>query len=111
MAMKWHPDKNREPGKEKRMEKVGQGTASVWPRVWCGARGGHVPEALRPAVHLASPRPRTAPRRTSRDARARTAQAERNFKLIARAYEVLGDKKTRADYDDGVDVDAPVRGR
>ena len=30
---------------------------------------------------------------------------------VARRYEVLGDKKTRADYDDGVDVDAPLRGR
>ena len=52
MARKWHPDKNRAPGQEERLEK-----------------------------------------------------AERYFKLIARAYEVLSDKDTRAAYDDGVDVD------
>ena len=50
--MKWHPDKNRQPGMERRL-----------------------------------------------------AKAERNFKLIARAYEVLSDKATRAAYDRGEDVD------
>ena len=43
MAKKWHPDKNRQPGQEARLEK-----------------------------------------------------AERNFKLIARAYEVLSDEQLRA---------------
>ena len=52
LAMKWHPDKNRQPGQEARLEK-----------------------------------------------------AERNFKLIARAYEVLSDEAQRRDYDRGVDVD------
>ena len=51
-AKKWHPDKNRQPGQEARLEK-----------------------------------------------------AERNFKLIARAYEVLSDEAQRRDYDRGVDVD------
>ena len=53
-AKLWHPDKNRQPGQEKRLEK-----------------------------------------------------AERNFKLIARAYEVLGDKSIRAAYDRGENVDDP----
>ena len=34
-------------------------------------------------------------------------KAEKNFKKIARAYEVLGDKDTRARYDRGEDVDDP----
>ena len=34
-------------------------------------------------------------------------KAERNFKLIARAHEVLGDQQTRAAYDRGEDVDDP----
>ena len=38
---------------------------------------------------------------------ARAKKAERNFKLIARAYEVLGDKDTRAAYDRGENVDDP----
>ena len=37
----------------------------------------------------------------------REEKAERNFKLIARAYEVLGDKETRAAYDRGENVDDP----
>uniref|UniRef100_A0A7S0JC64 J domain-containing protein n=1 Tax=Calcidiscus leptoporus TaxID=127549 RepID=A0A7S0JC64_9EUKA len=37
----------------------------------------------------------------------RLAKAERNFKLIARAYEVLSDADTRAAYDAGQDVDDP----
>jgi len=38
---------------------------------------------------------------------ARFAKAERNFKLIARAYEILSDERTRAAYDCGENVDAP----
>ena len=53
-AKEWHPDKNQQPGQEKKL-----------------------------------------------------AKAERNFKLIARAYEVLSDKPTRAAYDRGEDVDDP----
>ena len=37
----------------------------------------------------------------------RLEKAERNFKLIARAYEVLSDKETRAAYDRGENVDDP----
>ena len=37
----------------------------------------------------------------------RLAKAEKNFKLIARAYEVLSDEQTRAAYDRGDDVDDP----
>jgi len=37
----------------------------------------------------------------------RLAKAERNFKLIARAYEVLSDAETKAAYDRGENVDDP----
>ena len=37
----------------------------------------------------------------------RLQKAERNFKLIARAYEILGDKENRQAYDRGENVDDP----
>jgi len=39
----------------------------------------------------------------------REAKAERNMRLIARAWEVLGDEETKEAYDRGVDVDAETR--
>ena len=38
---------------------------------------------------------------------ARLAKAEHNFKLVARAYEVLSDERTRAAFDCGENIDDP----
>ena len=84
MARKWHPDKNRRPGQEKRLEKAERNFKLIARAYEVRAHGA---DWL--GRHLAASPPLSKPQTLPLDS------------------QVLSDKATRAAYDRGEDVDDP----